>query len=210
MIRSPVRFAVRCRVRRRGRALAIPFAALCVALLAGCANGYVPLAARLDAVDRAEIVRVTQAALENNRIGEASNWANAASGHRGTVTPTSTYRAQSGTAKSGTANTGRPCRSFQQTAAIDGRTLIAYDSACRGDGGAWRSLDHAGLDGAIVDARPIRQSYGYRHYEYPYYGYPGYGYPGYRYPSYRYPGYGYRPYYRRHGPTFGRYYGRRY
>lgn len=157
------------------------------AALAGCAIDTGGIGEVLDAADRREIARTTQHALENNQTGESSNWANPASGHRGTVTPTRTYTSRSGT----------PCRELQQTVAIEARTTIAYDSACRRADGAWYSVNHDSLVVAIAAAWPYRAGYDGRPYGYPYYGYrypydrygdPYYGY-GDPYYDYGYPGY---------------------
>lgn len=148
------------------RVAALGFAGL---LLAGCAadGAYRPYG--LDAIDRQQISAVTQDALEFNPTGEGSNWANSATGHRGTVTPIRTDD-----------DAVRPCRRFQQTASISGRTRIAYDTACRDARGGWHSVTYADLSGAIASARRphmrpyYRHYYGHHHgpYHGPYYGYP--------------------------------------
>lgn len=173
---------------RRMRAIAGVFVG---AVLAGCAIDTTSLGDVLDAADRQQIANTTQHALENNKTGESSNWTNPASGHRGTVTPTRTY----------TARSGANCRELQQTVAIDARTTIAYDTACRRADGVWYSVNYDSLVAAAAGARPYRAGYddwspGYPYYgyRYPYYRY-GYDYPYYGYGDpyygYRYPGYGY-------------------
>jgi surface antigen len=150
------------------------------ATLAGCAAGSGGVGDKLDTFDRQRIIQTTQLALENNKIGEGSNWANPASGHRGTVTPTRTYKSPA----------GEPCRELQQTVAVEAQTSVAYDSACRRADGVWYSVHYDSLVAAIAGAWPNRAGY---------YGRPyGHGYYGRRYPYYghRYPYYGYGdPYY---------------
>jgi len=111
------------------------------AALAGCANGYVSVSDRLDASDLALAASATQGALENNKVGESANWHNPANGHLGTVTPTRTMNTAA----------GLPCRDLQLTATVEGRTIFAYDTACRGADGAWRSKNYATLAQAIRD-----------------------------------------------------------
>ncbi len=177
-----------------GRRVRVAACLLVAAALSGCAIDTSSLGDALDAGDRQEIARTTQQALENNKIGESSNWANPASGHRGTVTPTRTY----------TTGSGAPCRELQQTVAIDARTTIAYDAACRRADGAWYSVNYDSLVAAIAGARRNLAEYDGGPRGYPYYGYR-YRYYGYGY-AYDYPYYGYGdPYY---GHGFGRpYYG---
>ncbi len=143
--------------------------ALLAGMLAGCAGS---LDQRFDDADRQNIAAATQEALEKNRTGESKNWINPATDQRGTVIPTRTFK-----------RSGFPCREFQQTATIEGRTIIAYDVACRRDDGTWMSEDYSSLDGAITDAPSYqdRRYYDPRYYPYnrhPHYrfGY-GYGYP---------------------------------
>jgi len=143
------------------------------AALAGCTSTL----PQFSASDHDIIAAATQKALENRRTGESENWVNPENDHRGTITPTRTFN-----------RTGVPCRRFQQTATLEGQTVFAYDIACRGDDGTWRSDGYASLDGAITDAPYYQDPRLYdRRYSYPYdypYGYP-YGYP-YDYP-YGYP-----------------------
>ena len=172
---------------------------LLAALAGGCAYDVARVGERLSAADRRVVAEVTAQALEKNKVGESANWSNAESGRRGAVTPTRTFERD-----------GTPCRDFQQTATVDGRTAFARDSACRTAEGGWKSRNYADLAGAIAAAavpgggdRAYRSDYYSRGYPY-YYGYGhGYGYPYYRH-GYPYYGYGY-PYYghRRH---FGRFY----
>jgi len=177
--------------RAAGRALVI---ALAAAAVSACADGYGTIGAKLTPADRQMIVQTTVSALESSQTGQGVNWSNPESGHRGSVTPFRTY--------DGTAT--RPCRDFQQSATIDGRTGFAFDSACRQSDGTWRSENFTDLAGAISAAYADGQyarDYRYDPYDdwYPYYDYPYYWrhYPYSRYRHYRYgpPYYGY-PYYR--------------
>lgn len=147
--------------------------ALLGSLLAGCTGTAVEK--RFDLTDRQIIAAATQDALENNKTGEGKNWINPTTDRRGTVMPTRTSK-----------RLGFPCREFQQTATIEGRTIIAYDTACRRNDGTWKSQNYASLDGAINDASPYRDRRYYDdhfhdHRYYPYHHHPhyrfGYGYP---------------------------------
>lgn len=82
----------------------------------------------LDHADRMHAARTTQTALEQNTSGTSSTWTNPDSGHSGTVTPTRTYQ----TAE------GQYCREFQQTVMIDGKSELAYGTACRQPDGSWK------------------------------------------------------------------------
>ena len=133
--------------------------ALAGGLLAGCAG--VGDGSPLSARDRKLMEEATQSALERNKLGQSANWQNPESGNLGTVTPLRTFYALS----------GQPCREYQQTLTISGRTEFAYDAACRETDGAWASVSYPGRAGS----RFYETSYGrppYRH-GYPYdYGYP--------------------------------------
>jgi surface antigen len=110
----------------------------CVLLL-GCAGTSVNVADRLDAADLSLIAATTQQALEKNKVGQSANWTNPANGHLGTVTPTRTL----------TADSGAPCRNFQQTATVEGHTILAFDRACRDAAGNWFSTRYVTLSQAI-------------------------------------------------------------
>lgn len=176
----------------------------CTLGLAGCTGSQSLAESPLTAEDRALIETVTRESLESSRVGEGMNWRNAESGHGGNVTPLLDY----------TNETGKSCRDFQQTIAIDGQTTIAYDSACRQADENWASLNHASLSDAIASAesngtgayaRPSPQSYQPRPYYYrpfPYYYGPHYGFQ-YRYKPSRYQPYRYRPYRYYDRPHYG-------
>jgi surface antigen len=84
----------------------------------------------LDRADRAYMQRTTQESLETGQTGSQSTWRNPDSGHQGTVTPQRTYETASG-----------PCREYQQTVTIDGRTERAYGTACRQADGSWKIVN---------------------------------------------------------------------
>lgn len=124
------------------------------AMLAGCAS--TPTVGELlDNTDLALIAATTQQALEKNKVGVSANWNNPANGHLGTVTPTRTF----------TSSSGEPCRNFQQTATVAGRTVLAFDTACRDPKGQWISTHYASLTDAIrlgsSDYAYARRPYGY-------------------------------------------------
>lgn len=82
----------------------------------------------LDKADRLEAERTANNALEYNKSGETSSWTNPDSGHQGTITPTQTTYTDS----------GQPCREYQQTVTIGGKTEQAYGTACRQADGSWK------------------------------------------------------------------------
>ncbi len=102
-------------------------AAVAIGTLGGAFLGS-ELGRSLDRADRLHMQQSSQRALEHNRSGLASTWRNPDTGHSGIVTPTRTYRDTA----------GRPCRDFQQTVAIDGRTDLAHGTACRQPDGTVR------------------------------------------------------------------------
>jgi len=95
-------------------------------LLGGLLGGAVGNA--LDQRDRDLALKERQYALENEPTGQSSAWVNPDSGHRGSVTPTRTYRNES----------GQPCREFTETVVIGGEEQQAYGTACRQPDGTWR------------------------------------------------------------------------
>lgn len=82
----------------------------------------------LDNADLAIMGRTQQQTLEFGRDAQAAQWSNPNSGNAGAITPTQTYYAQS----------GQPCRQFEQTIIIDGRAESAYGTACRDNSGSWK------------------------------------------------------------------------
>ena len=186
------------------RASAVFAIALRGLLLGGCAG--TGERAALTETDRQSMDRAAQEALEFSKIGQGSNWSNPDSGHVGSITPLRTYETDS----------GRPCRDYQQTVTMGGKTGLAHDTACRQPNGTWISANYRGLAG-FDSYRPSYAS-GYRDYRYydPYYGYPYYGHHyfgfGHRY-GHHFTGYGFGhgygyPHYRygqhrRHSFSFG-------
>jgi surface antigen len=83
---------------------------------------------KMDCHDQGDHKRTAQSALENQKMGATSSWANPDSGHSGSVTPTRTWQRDD----------GRYCREFEQTVQIDGRSERATGIACRQDDGTWR------------------------------------------------------------------------
>lgn len=67
-------------------------------------------------------------ALENSRSGTTSRWINPDSGNSGSLTPTSTYRN----------NSGQYCREFSQSIVIGGKKESSYGTACRQGDGSWK------------------------------------------------------------------------
>lgn len=170
--------------------------ALAGVALSGCAS-YVErytatFETALTASDRAMMVETAQAALESNKSGEGANWSNPESGHRGTVTPVATFDE----------DTERPCREYQQTVTVGGKTGVAYHTACRAADGTWTirgSTDPAGVNAYWEPPGYRPPDYGrccppywyddpYYWHRYPYYRYPYDPYYRYRY-SYRHPYY---------------------
>lgn len=81
----------------------------------------------LDKADQAAAQRASHAAFETAPSGQPVTWNNPDSGHSGTVTPTRTYYEES-----------TPCREYQTTVTIDGKTERAYGTACRQPDGTWK------------------------------------------------------------------------
>lgn len=167
----------------RGGALA-----LAGLLLGACASADALSARPLDPGDLRLMQQATQRALEKSKIGEGSNWSNPETGHLGTVTPLRTD--ESG---------AQPCRDYQVTLTIGGRTEFAYESACRLPDGQWRLRGGEALAGSRFEALPREGYYGP-----PYYGPPYYG--PYYYDPYYYPPFYYQPYF---GFSYRHYYGPR-
>ena len=101
------------------------------ALLGGLAGGSV--GRTLDAVDRQHLQTATQRTLESAPTGQPGSWHNPDTGHSGTVVPQAPYYPTPG---------GEPCREFQQTVTIGGRTEQAYGRACRQGDGSWKIVSN--------------------------------------------------------------------
>lgn len=150
------------------------FVVLSLLLLAGCGSTE-SLGTGLSQPDREKMSAVTQSTLESTRTGESVNWRGKDGDVVGTVTPVRTFTSSSGT----------PCREFQRSLTVGGKTEVRFGTACRKPDGVWiiKSSRYAYRDGRYPDD----------HYHDPYWDYP-YGYHGYghRYgPGFRF-GYGHR------------------
>jgi surface antigen len=86
----------------------------------------------LDRADRTYAERTTHNALETGRSGQPVAWTNPDTGHSGTIIPQpSSYQA----------NTGQPCREYQQTIIVGGQQQQAYGTACRQPDGSWKVVN---------------------------------------------------------------------
>ena len=105
-------------------------AAVAIGTLAGAYFGR-EIGKSLDKADRLAMKQTAQSALENNKIGQKSEWSNPDSGNNGNVTPTRTYQTASGSS----------CREYQQTVIIGGKTEQAFGRACRQPDGSWKIIN---------------------------------------------------------------------
>lgn len=163
---------------RTGRHLQASVRALSLALagslLGACASAGLLASSPLDPGDRRLMEQATQEALDKNKVGESANWRNPETGHLGTVTPLRTDPSGA-----------QPCRDYQATFTIEGRTAFTLDSACRLPDGKWRSNSYPGLAGSRFEERPqgYPHPYGDPYYHPPYheprFGF-GFGYHHYR------------------------------
>jgi surface antigen len=87
---------------------------------------------KLDKVDQMHAARTQQTALETNPAGQSSSWTNPDTGNSGTVTPTKTVAS---------ADNGQPCREYQHSVTIGGKTEQAYGRACRQADGSWQIVN---------------------------------------------------------------------
>ena len=85
----------------------------------------------LDKADRLYASRTANSALESNPTGQSSSWSNPDSGHSGTIRPTRTVQRYDNS----------PCRDYETTVTIDGRTETAVGRACRQSDGTWRVVN---------------------------------------------------------------------
>lgn len=113
--------------------------------LAGCAG----TDQVMSGADRNLMTRSAQRSLEANKSGESLNWSAEQGGYRGTVTPLETYQTAS----------GQPCRRYQQTLSMGGRTQVAEDTACRHADGRWHSINVRTLAGHASFAPRRRHAY---------------------------------------------------
>ena len=101
-----------------------------VAIVAGAVAGAwlgSEIGKSMDQRDRMAMQETTQTALSNSPSGSTSSWSNPDSGNSGTVTPQQQF----------TNNNGRPCREFQQSVNVDGKTETGYGTACQQADGSW-------------------------------------------------------------------------
>lgn len=83
--------------------------------------------ASLDKADLAYYQNTAQDTLENAKTGASNSWRNPDSGNHGTITPTRTYQAASGSY----------CREYTQTINVGGKAVEGYGTACRQPDGSW-------------------------------------------------------------------------
>ena len=146
-------------------------------LLAGCETTG-GLGSNLSPANRQAFDKATLAALESGRTGEGVNWRGPDGDVVGTVTPIRTYH------RSG----GEPCRDFQRSLTVNGRTEVQFGRACRERDGSWTVTD---TQSAYRDGYVQRDDYYDPWWDYPY-GRP-YGYYGYMGPRYGFSyGHGFR------------------
>jgi len=108
-------------------------------------------AAGLGDSDAKLMAEATQRALESSRVGESENWRGESDRIRGTVTPIRTIE-----------ETGkRPCRDYQRSLTVAGRTTFEFATACRGEKAGWKTIDRV-----YLGTRPYRYGYDphYDHY----------------------------------------------
>lgn len=147
--------------------------ALSLLLLVGCESTG-GLGTGLSEANHQKMSEVTHSTLESTRTGESVNWRGKDGDVIGTVTPVRTF----------TSSSGAPCREFQRSLTVGGKTEVQFGTACRRPDGVWviKNSRYAYRDGRYPEDD---------HYHDPYWGYP-YGYYGYghRYgPGFRF-GYG--------------------
>lgn len=102
-------------------------AALAAGTLAGAWLGG-EVGQSLDKADRLAATQTAQNALETYPANHTASWNNPDSKASGTFTPIRTYQADAGT----------PCRDYQTTIVIDGRSEAATGTACRQPDGTWK------------------------------------------------------------------------
>ena len=95
------------------------------ALLGGIFGG--EIGRSLDEADRLRAQRTAKQSLEYEPTGTTSSWVNPDSGNSGTFTPSRTIQSAQGS----------PCREYQTTVTIGGRTETAFGRACREADGSW-------------------------------------------------------------------------
>lgn len=101
--------------------------AIGIGTLLGAALGQ-SIGSSLDNADLSMHNHAAQEALEDSKVGTASNWYNPDSGNSGTITPTRTFEV----------GRGEYCREYTQTISVGGKTERAYGTACRQQDGTWQ------------------------------------------------------------------------
>ena len=112
--------------RGKGRMIATATGAAVGALLGS------QIGKKLDKVDRIHAANAQQTALETNPVGQSLSWSNPDSGNSGTITPIKTVM---------TTKSDQPCREYQHTVTIGGKTERAYGRACREADGTWKIVN---------------------------------------------------------------------
>lgn len=83
--------------------------------------------ALLSSGDRYRQEQTLQNALEYDRTARSTSWMNPDTGHRGRVTPLSTYKNWA----------GQDCRRYERSLTIDGRAAVGHGTRCRTRNGVW-------------------------------------------------------------------------
>lgn len=96
-------------------------------------GGYIgsEIGASLDRADRNYYSRTLQNSFETTTTGTTSKWINPDSGNSGTVTPTRTFKT----------NSGQFCREFTQSIVISNEREEAFGTACRQADGSWKIVN---------------------------------------------------------------------
>ncbi len=87
------------------------------------------LGRRLEEADRRMAAELEFEVLESETAGTTREWVNAATGHRGTVTPGPAYAVNQYT-----------CRDYVDAVIIEGRQETRRSTACRQPDGSWRPI----------------------------------------------------------------------
>ncbi|BAP55052.1 17 kDa surface antigen precursor [Thioploca ingrica] len=103
----------------RGRDVAMVVGTLLGAALGGSIGS---------SMDQTDVLR-TQQALSYNRTGQQVSWQNPDTQAQYTVTPTNTFRN----------NSGQDCRSYTTVAVIEGKREELHGTACRQPDGTWKA-----------------------------------------------------------------------
>ncbi|WP_253308403.1 MULTISPECIES: RT0821/Lpp0805 family surface protein [unclassified Rickettsia] len=89
------------------------------------------IGAGMDEQDRKLAELSSQRALEAAPTGNTVEWRNPDNGHRGSITPTSTFKNDH----------GQYCREYTHTVVIGGQQQKAYGKACRKPDGQWEVVN---------------------------------------------------------------------